>query len=294
MDVRIIERISTYSALGLRFWDQDYSKLVEDGMIATARPWGAPNARARHAARSFSGALSFHGLPGLRSVENDGPGADLGSPPTRRYLIEVVDTKRRYAPAAFPVDLPLDYPGPFLGQPLPADPPPGFLLLTGPDRPREPMWARVRGELAWAATGSPAGWAQVSVSDPDGRTWHGIAGPDGRFSVVLPWPSLDEVAVASPPTGAARSLTQRRWTLSIAVQAAPAGLVPITASGVPNYAEVLAQPGADIWSDAPDASPPPAPAATLSASIGFGETLVLRSGPSRSRLLLGPLPAGSP
>lgn len=294
MDVRVIERISTYSPLGLRFWDQDFAKPVEDGMIATARPWQQPDARPRHAVRTFSGALSFHGLPGLRDLENNGPDAPLPSPPTRRFLIEVTDTKSRFAPAAFPVDLPLGYSGPYLGQPLPANPPPGFLLLSGPDRPREPMWARVRGELALASTGGPAAWAQVNLTDPEGRIWHGIADAGGRFAVVLPWPSLEEVAPGSPPTGAASSLTQRTWSLGMTVQAAPAGLTPITASGVPNYAEVLAQPAADIWPEAPGASPPAAPIPAINVTIAYGETTVLRSGSTQSRLFVGAPPAGSP
>ncbi len=290
MDVRVIERISTYSSLGLRFWDQDFGRPVEDGMVATARPWAQPNARPRHAIRTFSGALAFNGLPGLRDVENHGPDAPLGSPATRRFLIEVSDNKRRFAPAAFPVDLPLGYTGPFVGQPLPANPPPGFLLLTGPDRPREPMWARIRGELALAATGTPAAWAQINVEDPDGRTWHGIAGPDGRFSVLLPWPALEEVATGSPPTGAASSLTQRTWPVNITVQAAATALTPITSSGLPNYADILAQAPALIWPEAPDASPPPTPAANLGETIAFGQTLVLRSGANQSRLFVGDPP----
>jgi len=286
MQVRVLERISTYTPLGLRFWDQAFDRPVQDSMVATARPWGRPTARPVRAVATFSGALAFHGLPGMREIEHGGPDTMLPSPPTRRYLVEVADLKRRYAPAAFPVDLPLPYAGPYLGSVLPSPPPPGFLLLSGPDREAAPGLAAVKGTLAHVATGAPAAWALVTVTDPDGGVWHGISGPDGRFTVVLPWPALEEVLPGSPPTGAASALAQRSWPVSVSVQAAPSGLEPITASGLPDYAEVLSQPEAPIWPEPPPSPPDAMP--VLSAALIFGAPLILRSG-SESLLLIGAL-----
>jgi hypothetical protein len=293
MQARVLERISTYTAFGLRFWDPAFGMHVQDGMTATARPWGRPMARPVAAVATYSGALAFHGLPGLRALESGGPDAPVASPATRRFLIEVADSKRRYAPAAFPVDLPLPYAGPYLGPVLPSPAPPGFLLLSGPDRPAGSTLAAVKGSLALAATGAPAAWALITVTDHEGALWHGIAGADGRFAVVLPWPALDEVAPGSPSTGAASPLSQRSWPIGVTVQAAPAGLAPITASGLPDYAEVLTQPAAGIWpappADPPAPSPVAAPVPVLSVSLAFGATLVLRSG-TDNRLLVGAAP----
>ena len=292
--IREIERIRTFTALGFRFWDRDFAHPVSDGITATARPWGRPDAAPVNAVRTFSGALGFHGLPGLKTVENEGLDAPLGSPPTRRYLIEITDTKRRYASAALGVDLPLPYTGHYVGPTLPSPPPPGFFLVTGPDRPRDPALARINGEIALAATGAPAAWAVVNVTDPASNVWSGIANAEGRFSVTMPWPALEEVIAGSPPTGAASSLLQRSWTVDISVQAAATALTPITSSGVPDYSDVLGQPATDIWPEPPDASPTPTPTATLPVELRFGETLVLRSGTTSSRLLVGAAPPSSP
>lgn len=295
MRVDIIERISTFTPLGLRFWDPEYAHPVGDGMTATARPWGQPDASPLDAVRSQTGTLAFHGLPGLRDVENDGPDAITASPPTKRFLIEVRDEKRRYAPAAFGVDLPLPYRGVFLGPAAPSSPPPspppppGFLLLTGPDRQRPPALAAVRGELVYAATGRPAAWALVQITDPDGGLWSGIADGDGRFSVILPWPVLEEVVPTSPPLPAAGSLSGRQWPLTVTVHATPAGLPSLTRSGVPDYAAVLAQAAIPVWPD-PPGSPAIAPVPSLAATLVYGETLVVRTS-GRSFLLVGAAPS---
>ncbi|MEP3331193.1 hypothetical protein [Sedimentitalea sp.] len=294
VSIRELERIRTFTALGFRFWDGGFATPITDGVFATARPWGRPDDKPVVAVQTYSGALGFHGLPGLRTIENEGLDAPLSSPGTRRYLIEVTDQKRRFAPAAFGVDLPLPYTGPYLGPTLPSPPPPGFILVTGPDRPRDPALARVTGELAFAATGAPASWAVVTVTDLASNAWHGIADSAGRFSVLMPWPSLDQVIPGSPPTGAASSLLRRSWTVTIEVQASPSALPPITASGIPDYSDILGQPSADIWPEPPDSTPAPVPAPTLPVELRFGETLVLRSGTTSSRLLVGAAPPSLP
>jgi len=287
MALRIIEQPSTFTPLGLRFWDPAFACPVEDGMTAIALPWGQPRARAVTAVRSFSGALAFHGLPGLRAVENAGPAAAAS---TRRFLVEISDIKRRYAPAAFAVDLPLPYRGPYLGPVLPSPAPPGFLLLSGPDRPQMPGLAQVSGTLALAATGLPCAWAVVTATDPEGGEWHGLSGPDGRFRLLLPWPALAEVPPASPPISGGSALSRQSWTLEITVQADPGGLPPLAGSALPDYAAVLAQPQIELWPEAPGASPGLPATATLSVRLDFGAAPILRS-LGDSRLLLGPPPA---
>jgi hypothetical protein len=292
MTVRVLERLSTFTPLGLRFWDLDFARAVTDGMAGLAWPVGAPHGPVVAAVPTFSGALAFHGLPGLRRLEAEGPGGPHPSP-LPRFVVEVADTKRRYAPAAFTVELPLPYSGPYVGPVMPSPPPPGFLLFSGPDRQRDAALAVVSGELALAATGAPAAWAVVTVTDPDGTAWHGIADAAGRFKVVLPWPTLDEVVPGSPPSGAASALARRTWPITVSVQAAASPLLALTAGGLPDYVQVLTQPVALIWPDRPDASPPPAPVAALAFSLSYGATLVLRSG-GLSRLLVGDGPPSSP
>ena len=294
VQIRELERIATFTALGLRFWDGDFARVVNDGMIATARVWGRPNDKPVIAVRTFSGALTFQGLPGLRTVENQGPDAPLPPPPTRRFLVELADQKRRYASMAFGVELPLPYRGPYVGPTLPSPPPPGFMVVTGPERPRDPARARVTGEVALAATGAPAAWAMVSVTDPQANVWNGLADAGGRFSVVLPWPTLDEIDPEAPAPGAANPLLQRSWPVTIAIRASQTPLSPITSSGIPDYASVLAQPATNIWSAPPTDPSPPSPTPSLAADLRIGEPLVLRSGPSSSRLFVGAAPPSSP
>ena len=291
MEVRVLERLSTFTPLGLRFWDAAFQRPVEDGLTAEAWPWEARDGRATRAVPTFSGALAFHGLPGLRAVEREGPEVDLGSPPTRRFLVEVRDAKRRYAPAAFAVELPLPYRGPFLGPGV-ASPgaAPGFQLLTGPDRPRPGALAAVRGELAWAATGAPVPWALVEVADPDGGLWRGLADAEGRFAVVLPWPALEEVTPGSPPVGPAGALAGRSWPITLSVRATAAGLPAIGPTGLPDYALLPVQPAEPVWPAPPDAAGA-APVPALALTLVHGETLIVRTpGSERSKLLVGAAP----
>jgi hypothetical protein len=291
MQVDILEHVSAFTSLGIRFWDAALNRPVAQRLSVSARPLDDPAARAVPAFRTLSGIEAMMGLPGLRAIEQADP--DVGSPATRSFVVEVADVGGTFLPVAFTVDLPLPYRGLFLG-PTAGSPiaQPGFLLFSAPQR-RRPGWlAAVRGELALAADEDrPAAHAVVSIADPDGAEWNGIADAEGRFAVLLPWPAPAATLAGSPGTGGGQPLAGQSWDLTLRVAHGPGALPPLPGTILPDYGAILAQAPADLWADPPGAGSPSAPDWT--GRLDFGAELTVRTA-GLSRLLVGPGPASPP
>lgn len=296
MSVRILERDPRYAAFGVRFWDGALDRAAEEPIVVTARPADDPFATPVRAGRTLSGAHAFLGLPGLASAERGGGALDPGSPPaspppTRPFVVEVRDPGGTHLPVAFSVDLPLPYRGLFLG-PGAGSPAaqPGFLLFPAPTR-RRPGWlAAVRGELARADGSGPAAHALVEVEDPDGAVWHGIADAAGRYAVLLPWPAPAVAPPGSPGLGGGVPVSAQGWDLTVSVRLAPAPLPVLAGTDLPDLADILTQPPAEIWAMAPGDGG--AAEADWIGPLDQGEELTPRTD-GLSHLLVGPAP-GSP
>jgi hypothetical protein len=107
-----LEKVSTYTPLGIRFWDPAMDAAVTDGLEVTLRPPNRPDLT-RRAFQTLSGVYAFSGLSGLRSLELSDPDLPAGehpvesSPPVRyRFIVDVNDRLGRYLPVTFRVDLP--------------------------------------------------------------------------------------------------------------------------------------------------------------------------------------------
>lgn len=185
VNVRVIERDSRFTALGIRFWDPVLDAPVRDGLRVILQP-GRIRGTPTEGVITPSGAYAFHGIPGLTDYEF---GRDEPASPeqVQNYVVHVVDTRGRYVETAFAIELPMADPRALLGQPVSspaAEFVPGVLLYSGPAR-RTPAWlGTVRGTLRQLATGEAAAHALVRVTDTDGQRWPAIADAGGQFSTL--------------------------------------------------------------------------------------------------------------
>lgn len=251
---RVLEWLTVFTPLGIRFWDPVLDLQVRDGLQVTAWPATALRPVVR-ASRTGSDIYTFHRLPGLRAVENRLPGAASSRP----FVVAVEDGRRRFLPLAFRVELPLPYRGLFIeDDPAspPASPPRGFQLVSAPTRPPASGLAVVRGDLVDLATGAPAGHARVRVEVGGGPPRFGLADAAGHFAVFLPQPTLAEnlggSPAGSPPEGPGIPLSARRWNLKVSVLWQPEGIASLPGTALPDLASVLAQRRtATVWATAP-------------------------------------------
>jgi hypothetical protein len=258
----VLEELSTFCPLGVRFWDAVADDQIRGGL--RARAWPLPGRRPVVTAfRTRSDIYAFHGLPGLLDVERPQPSSSVpASPPVARpFVVDVRDDERRFLPVAFRVDLPLPSRGLYL-PPLLASPAgalPGFYLFSAPVRPRAPGIAVVRTELVDLA-GRPVPWAVVRVSIAgQGDRW-GLADEAGRVAVQFPLPLIapgfgelsgSPAGTVSPP---GPPVADRTWELAISVFSERSRLAPLPGTTLPDLAEVFQQAPADIVSS--DGSPP--------------------------------------
>jgi hypothetical protein len=287
--LRVRERLTIFTPLGIRFWDPALDTQVSEGLTVTARPLDI-RGRTTGAFRTTSGIYAFQGLPGLHAVEYPrGQPLPLRSPPaTARFLVEVRDDEGRFLSVAFSVDLP--YQGIFPTgslHGLPVGGPPGFYLFSAPTRPVSATLAVVRAQLAEHGTGSSekaALYAVMEVQGSDGQVWYGLADERGCVAVLFPYPTFSSHSGAlslSPPETDSR----QRWTLSIGIRYAPDALRFPPASSLPELRSIFNQGSGTIWPSR--TASPEQPVSRLSAELIFGEELVLKSA-GEATLLISP------
>ncbi|MEM7051222.1 MAG: hypothetical protein AAF604_16250 [Acidobacteriota bacterium] len=279
---RLLESLEVFCPLGLRFWDTALDRPVSDGLRVSARP-AQRNGRRVAAFRTGSGLYAFQNLPGMRPIERPGIADPIASPPpTRPFIVEVVDPRRRFLPAALVVDLPLPYRGIFLAGD-PASGLPGFLLFSAPSRRRDPRLAVVRGELYDTVQDRPAAWARIDVEVPGGLTHTTVADQDGRFAALFPYPELETTLppLSGSPGGDA-PLFDRTWPLQVRIQADATPFDPLPGGSLPDLARVLLQSPAEIDLDLGGTT-----ADVWLDELSFDGEVVLRTA-GDSRLLIRP------
>lgn len=274
-----LERLTIFTALGIRFWDAALDRQVTDGLIVTARRPGVDQ-RSVRAFRTRSGVYAFRGLPGLRALEYPADDAVLeGSPPAlTRFVIEVIDEQRRFVPVVFQVDVPFFgiYP---TGQ-SDASAPPGVYLFSAPTRPVASSLGVVRAQLVeLLADGSeqPASFALLEVALAGGPPAFGIADEEGRVAVQLPYPRFTSVlANGSPPASADGTLSQR-WEARVRVRFDPPALDVPAGSVVPDLRSIFSQRPGGIQIGL--GLPPGGTTTELVTELVFGREVVLRHPP---------------
>ncbi len=287
----VIEELSTFCPLGLRFWDAVTDDQIRAGLRVRAWPPG-PRRPIVDAFRSASDIYAFQHLPGLLDVElpSTTPVAPASPLVTRPFVLEVRDLARQFLPVAFRVDLPLPARGLYMPQVMgsPGGSAPGFYLFSSPVRQRPPGVAVVRSELIDVRTGQPAAWAVVRVSIPgQGERW-GLADEAGRVAVHFPLPSIEPAfgqlfaspgGPASPP---GPPVADRSWVVSLAVFSEPARLAPLPGTDLPDLAEVFQQAPADVFES--DGSPPVPSTDWLGTLPWEGELVAATSGRRQLRI----------
>jgi len=260
--VRVIERVTRNTPLGVRFWDAAGATGAVDGLQVEVFPRANPRARVRawpnrsgvYVARrlpAFGGSASPP-LPGSRDWEGSGAEGDAlwAMAAARPHRVEVRDPLGRFLPFAFDADLParglFTWLAPWLSPPQPValpgeagSPPPPLLervpLFSAPSRPPPSAMAVVRAQLREQGTGRPAAWTLLGVSVDGVTRGLGLSDAQGRVAVVFPYPEPPRMLLSSPP----EARNDFTWTVELTAFGAPAsppGPVPERA----DLAELLA------------------------------------------------------
>ncbi len=286
----VLEELSTYCTLGVRFWDAVTDAQIRSGL--SVRVW--PEAALRpvvSGARTRSDIYAFHRIPGLYDVERPaGRGrGTLRSPDTLPFVMEVIDLERRFVPCAISLSLPLPDRGLFLTQ-LAGSPgmrAPGFYLFSSPTRGRSPNVAVVRGELIDALTGRGAAHAHVELEVAGEEPYVTIANDNGEFALQFPFPTLPgglRPLDASPP---AHPVSDSTWPVTVSIFYQPDILSPPPGTELPDLRDIFNQSRAQLQIDAES---PPATADRWSGTLDFSGELVLRTGET-STMTVEPAPA---
>lgn len=276
----LLERLTVFTLLGIRFWDPVENKQVSQDLDISA--WPAANRRlVINAFRTRSGIYAFQGLPGMRSYENvptrtnhENDTNEVGSSPleVKEFVVQARDRSNRFLPLRFHVQLPLDYPGVY--NPAKDSSPPGealarVFLFSAPSRPLKPGMAVVRGCLYHSAAKQPAANALVEIQH-NGRLWHGLADERGCVAIFFPYPAFVEQLGASPP---GLPLTEQVWPLTLRVRFDPSLSRDLAEGEVLTLEALCSQPLVASWSD--EAGPPQL---EQPLSLTFGQELILRTG----------------
>lgn len=286
-DWRLVERVNIFTPLGIRFWDPALDAPVNDGLRVRAYPEGARRP-AVDATLTPSGVYAFHGLMGMRDVENSQLSAIPGSLPfIGRFLIEVEDTMRRFLPTALLVDAPYRgiYP---TDQPQPGAGPPGIYLFSAPARPASPLLATIRAQLSErldATHERPAAYAVMEIETATHDIWVGLADQRGALALLFAYPTFTATSSAPSSLPPAPPVDRQSWPLTIRVRYQPSALVFSGGSPFPELRSVLSQAPAAVWSAR--AAPPGQAASETSTTLVFGQELVMRS-EQESVLLISP------
>lgn len=269
-----LEKVSQYTALGIRFWDLARDVAVTHGLEVTARPTGQPQLE-RRAFQTLSGIYAFRGLPGLRAIEASDPELPPGDHPlpgsvTAPFVVTVHDRLGRFLPVTFEVNLP--FRGVYPGEPLP-----GFYLFSAPSRPVLSDLAVVRAQLLErlpAGSFRPASYALLEVEVPGTPARLGFADEEGSVVIQFPYPPFATTVHAAPPPGAPFEDRLQAWDARVRVRyPLPADNKPDRSSKLPGLGAILArQPPADIWETA--AGPGQAHRDTR---LVFGQPLLLQT-----------------
>ena len=273
--VQVIERVTRVAPLGVRFWDVVSGSVIADGLSVTAYPPANPALRVP-AFTNRSGVFVVQNLPGLRAIENGTGDTNFWAnlPPTRPFVIEVIDNYRRFQPFVFTADLPVR--GLFTWTCGPDSSPLNSAaamvpLYSSPARSVTGGMAVLRADLWDLAANAPASWALLTVSTAGQPLASGFADFYGRIALIFPYPAPLDFADAdpldSPPGDVELPLTEQQW--SVQLQAAYTPLSPVPS--IPDLCTTLTQSEASLWVDSTLTQP------LTGATLTFGQELIVRS-----------------
>jgi hypothetical protein len=243
----ILEQFRTFTVLGIRFWDAAREAQITDGLRVAIRPMSNPTQAPVLAFQTASGAYAFQRLPGLRSWENGEQAAN--SPLTEiAFVVAVTDTRLRYLPAVFRVDLPLPYlglyrPGGEAASPLEDMAATHFYLFSAPSRTPPSGMAVIRAQLYDGDNGHPAAFALVEVSSAT-ESWFGLAAENGSTAVIFPYPTFSKSLGGESPLSLA---SEQQWPLTVRIYYQPEVLEFLLDYQVPDLHSIRRQGQAPLF-----------------------------------------------
>ena len=147
--------------------------------------------------------------------------------------------------------------------------------------------AIIRGELLQQVSRQPAAHALLMLRAESGESWYGISDAEGLFSIVFPYPELQEGFAASPFDGSSGALSEQNWNLMLSVFYSPANLQLLPGTDIPNYLSILHQRAAEIWPQSP--SNGGIPVEKISVTLVYQQLAVIKT-EGLPQLLISPLP----
>jgi hypothetical protein len=307
-----LERITTQTLLGIRFWDRLLERPVTDGLYVRAQRLSDDLTqrlgRVVIGQATPGGVIAFSGLHSAERVSSDPADQMWENPPAQRFIaVDVVDRRERYLPLSFVVRIPLNERGAFKGRgdwldeplifpPVPDGQEPGVYLWSAPARPaldgRAVIYAQIvigDGEEPAAApyalvavtevvSAPPArGRGRGRAAEPEAVTgplrYAGIADENGILRLPLPYPP-----VAEPEGDHYPPLQEQTFALNVTVHYQPGQQTKLPGSEVPNLAALLTQAQAQIGTHWNTDDPPALQTnLTLEKSLRFGQPLILRT-----------------
>jgi hypothetical protein len=281
---RIIEQITWVTPFGVRFWDEVSGSIIGDGLRVTAYRATTPNVRIA-AFVNHSGVYILRNVPGLRIFEQGAGDKDFWNnlPSGRPFIIEVIDSYRRFQPFLFTATLPtkglftLDCTlgSPLVNSPLtsPLGPAAGtgmVLLYSSPTRTVADIMAVLRAQLWDDKQNIPAAWAMLEVFVAGQFVRRSYADDKGRVAVFFPYPAPEHFADADTSgsfVSSSVALARQQWNIHVQVAYPPR----TSMSTIPDLCTVLSQPAAQVWDDSTHTQP------FTGGTLTFGQELTLRS-----------------
>ncbi|HEX6480738.1 MAG TPA: hypothetical protein VF043_18010 [Ktedonobacteraceae bacterium] len=285
------ERLSLVTPLGIRFRDEVSGEVVGEGLYVTAYPQNNPALRVQAVVNSL-GVYTLRNVPGLRNFEHGAGDADFWRtlPPGRPFIVEVVDSDRRFQPFCLPVVLPERgiFPWQCGGTPPSPDAAPAMVpLFSAPTRPVPGGMAAVRAQLWDPIAQTYAAGAVLEANAANRLPVRGFADALGRVVLIFPYPEPVDFVLGSPslthPVEANVPLTNQTWPVQFRAFYAPQYPVPL----IPDLCTTLTQAPAGLWEDTAHTKP------FSGATLHFGQGLVVHSADSAQSVLFI-TPAGSP
>jgi hypothetical protein len=267
--MRVLERVTRVSPLGIRFWDEVSARVVSDGLVVEVYASGEPERRV--AARpNRLGIFVLPRLPGPRDLAfelGDGDATFWQRLQPRAHVMEVSDRNGHYQP--FTVDQ--EVPAWQLAM-APCLPPIGAVpIFSTSARPAPEGMAVVRADLLHVplqAEPVPASWAVLEVHVAGQPPARGIADREGRVTVMFPYPEpiASPARPASPPYPSGQSLWDQEWTVRLEAFFDPVAPAP----WVPDLCRTVAQRAAMLWADSTGSRPLP------DQTLRYGQELIVR------------------
>jgi hypothetical protein len=258
-----MERVTTHTLLGIRFWDRLTNQVVADGLQVKAQRLSADQSQ-RLGKPIFgratpSGTIAFFGLTaGERPID---PDQSPWEPEVTKeaVVVDLVDRWNRFLPMSFVVQVP--FKGVFRGQrdwlasntslfrpEAIAEEAVGVQLWSAPTRPIPPGMAVIRAQIVIGAGADapPAVNALVQIrataSPADGFDYYGLTDDRGILLLPIPYPPIPDPSTPETPYP---PLGQQTFPLTLTVYHAPS-LAQLPGSDRPDLEVVLSQPPVDI------------------------------------------------